>query len=161
MSYWILENPVPPGSNRANFLPYSDFVNSWISGSEFDSAPPKPIELIWNPENESGIRKSFYSGSPTLMLKDMATTLHEAGVDNLATYPVAIKSQTNDDVCLDYVAVNILGALAVANMEESVIIDEGSGMIDVIFGSLVIWSSPKNRYIFLKRLGFSFYTSQG
>ena len=70
------------------------------------------------------------------MLKDLVQVLSEAGVDNLATYPVIVHSTESKDVCTDYLAVNVIGAIAAADMEKSEIIDEGSGMADVI---LAVW----------------------
>lgn len=57
---------------------------------------------------------------------------------NLDGYPVVIRSASGGPDCHDYVAVNIVGAIAAANMEESEIADMGDGMIDVTFDSLVI-----------------------
>ena len=138
MSYSIMESPVGPGNKIASFLPYSDFLGSWMSGAKMVDSPPDPIELTWDPDNEGEIRKAYYEAGVVLMLKDLVAALREAGVDNLDAYPVIIRSTRNAEVCSDYVAVNIIGAIAAADMEKSEIIDEGSGMIDVIFGSLVI-----------------------
>jgi len=138
MAYFILENPVGPGNSRADFMPYNDFFESWISGAKFNTDPPDPIKLVWNPENEHGIRKALYTSNVVLMLKDLVSALINTGVDNLDVYPVIVRSSINGDVCEDYLAVNIIGVISAANMEESEVIDEGGGISDVLFGSLVV-----------------------
>lgn len=138
MSWFIMESLVGPGKSGADFLSYSGFHGSWISGSKMTDLPPDPIELTWDPDTEDGIKMAFYPTSVVLMLKDLISVLREAGVDNLDTYPVVIRSKTNSEVCHDYLAVNIIGSVAAADMEQSEIIDEGDGMVDVMFGSLVI-----------------------
>ncbi len=140
MSYFIMESPVGPGNKRAHFLPYSNSNCSWMSGSKIVDLPPEPIELKWDPENENETRKAYYESGVVLMLKDLVSAFCEAGVDNLDVYPVLISSTTSKEICNDYVAVNVIGKIAAADMEKSEIIDEGmgAGMIDVIFNSLVI-----------------------
>lgn len=138
MSYTIMESPVGPGKKSAEFLPYGGFHGSWMSGAKLEELPPNPIELTWNPDNEDGIRKAYYESGVVLMLKDLIAALREAGVDNLETYPVVVRSTRTDEICKDYEAVNIIGAVAVADIENSVVIDEGGGMIDMIFGGLAI-----------------------
>ncbi len=56
------------------------------------------------------------------MLKDLVDALSDAGVDNLETYPVVIKSQLDRPDCDDYLAVNVLGAILAADLEKSVVL---------------------------------------
>ena len=59
-------------------------------------------------------------------------------------YDVVIRSNSGKEENHDYHAVNILGAIAAADMEMSMVMDEGSGMYDVLFGSLVIDEEKAN-----------------
>lgn len=150
MNWTILECPVGPGKTQADFLSYSDFHGSWISGVRMADPPPDPIELTWDPMREDGLRKAYYESSVVLMAKGLVLALREAGVDNLDTYPVIVRSTKNGDICGDYVAVNVIGSIAAADMEKSVVLDEGAGMVDVIFSSLVIDENKARGQLFFR-----------
>lgn len=140
MSYFILTRPVEPGNILADFKP-DDLNVSFVTGAKITEKLPNPIELTWDPENEKGARVSFYEAAPgTLMAKDLVSALQSAGVDNLDTYPVVIHSESGHPDCHDYLAVNIIGVLATADMEQSEY-EEGEffdGFFDVTFYSIVI-----------------------
>lgn len=140
MSYFVLTNPVGPGNKLADFRPGSLTIN-FLMGCALKEAPPNPIELIWDPENEGGLRASYYSAAPApLMTKELVDALHSAGVDNLDIYPVVIHSQTGKPDCHDYVAVNVIGIVAAADMDQSEYDDDEffDGLFDVSFDSIVI-----------------------
>jgi hypothetical protein len=81
---------------------------------------------------------SFYGHGPVLMSKDLVAALVECGVDNLQTYDVIIKSSKGAD-SENYLAVNIVGAIAAADMEKSLVLDAPDGpSATVIFERLVI-----------------------
>lgn len=138
MSYKILESPIGDGKILADFLPYHEFAGSWNTGARFQTPPKTPIELTWDPDNESGERVSFYEAGIVLMRKVLLQALEEAGVNNFDTYETVIRSQSGQPDCNDYLAVNIVGAIAAADMDQSETIVESDGMFDVLFGSLVI-----------------------
>jgi len=144
MSYFVLTNPVGAANTLADFEPYDGFTGTFRSGAIIKDAPPNPIELIWNKENETGVRVHYYSAAPVvLMTKLLVEALLASGVDNMDIYPVVIKSPSGKEDCLDYVAVNIVGAIAAADMDESEYEGEDEdeffdGMFDVSFDSIVI-----------------------
>ncbi len=139
MAYFVLECPAEPGKPKARLNPYQGFNGDWFGGHSFTIPPPIPVELTWDPDTEMGDRVTYYDWAPpVLMRKDLLAALRAAGVDNLEDYPAIIHSKRGNPDCLDYVAVNVIGAIAAANLEESEISDEGNGMIDMSFDSLVI-----------------------
>jgi hypothetical protein len=142
MSYFVLTSPVQPGSILADFEPYDDFTGTFRSGAIIKDAPPKPIELTWNKENEEGQRVHYYSAAPVvLMTLTLIDALNQSGADNLDTYPVVIRSMSGHKDCLDYAAVNVIGAIAAADMDASEYDDENEffdGMYTVDFDSIVI-----------------------
>jgi hypothetical protein len=148
--YYILQNPVGPNEILADLSIDRRFMSSWVLGKSFEDPPPDPLELTWVPENENGRRVAFYSSSPVLMLKELVAALRSAGVNNLEEYPVVIKSSTGKPECRDYVAVNIVGSIAAADMELSEILDDSDGpLMTVMFGSLVIdETKAKNMLLF-------------
>lgn len=137
--YRIMQSPVASGETLADFAPDKRFRKSWVQGIRFDAPPPDPLELTWVATNEGGVRVSYYSHGPVLMTKRLVEALHRAGVDNIDTYPVIIRSPSVRGDCGDYVAVNIIGIIPAADMERSVVLDAPDGaLMTVIFESLVI-----------------------
>ncbi len=141
MSYFVMTNPVGPKRKLADFK--VDSLNiGFITGSKLVETVPDPIELTWDPENEDGVRVSFYEAAPApLMIKELVAALQSAGVDNLDTYPVVIHSETGVPDCHDYLAVNIIGAIAAADLDKSEYDDEDEdfdGLFDVMFDYIVI-----------------------
>jgi len=143
MSYYVMTSPVGPGRKLADFKS-DNYTLSFTSGDKLTQSPPNPIELTWDPENEDGIKVSYYSAGPGVpMSKDLVEALQLAGVDNLDTYPLVIHSETGNPVCHDYLAVNILTAIVTADMDKSEIDednmdDDFDGLFDVSFDSIVI-----------------------
>ncbi len=137
--YRILACPVGLSETLADFRPDARFSEAWTGASPFVVAPPAPLELTWMPQNETGRRVAFYPHGPVLMSKPLVAALQASGVDNLDIYPVVIKSVTGGRPCHDYQAVNVLGAVAAADMEKSVVLDASDGsLMTVMFDSLVI-----------------------
>jgi hypothetical protein len=74
------------------------------------------------------------------MRDDLLAALRNVGVDNLQVFPAQVRDKTKRQVHDEYVAVNIIGAIACANMDESERMDpdDDGDLIDVDFDSLVI-----------------------
>jgi len=144
MSYYVITNPVGPKRKLADFKS-DDLAINFVTGARLNQVPQNPIELTWEAENEDGIKVSYNETAPvTLMSKELVDALHSAGVDNLDTYPVIIHSETGHPDCYDYLAVNIIGVIAAADMDQSEYDDDDDddddfdGLFDVTFDSIVI-----------------------
>lgn len=141
--------------NHAMPLRPDDETHLWMSGARFEDAPSKPIIMQWDPDSENDERLTFYEAGVALMTAQLVAALMDAGIDNLDTYKVVIRSPSGKEDCHDYLAVNIIGVVAVADMGESETIDihgTGSTMIDVVFESLVIDEEKAAGHLFF-RLG--------
>ncbi len=122
----------------AALLPDNSFPSSWMTGARFAEGPQEPIELFWDPQTEHGEMVAFYDLGPVLMRSDLVAALKDCGVDNFDTYPVVVRSGSGREVRHEYVAVNIVGAIAAADMIQSDVEDASDGLLDVLFSSLVI-----------------------
>jgi hypothetical protein len=131
--YFVFECQVLPEEVLSDFTPDPRFRMSWCTGARFEYPPPNPLQLIWVAKNEKGRRVAFYSHGPVLMKKTLVEALLDAGVDNLDTYPVVIKSPTGKPDCNEYLAVNIIGTIQAADIENSVILDAPDGILMTMF----------------------------
>jgi len=139
--------------DQAEPVPPDDETHLWMSGTRFEDPSASPLVMEWDPDTEDGERLAFYEGDPLLMTKELVVALQETGVDNLDTYETVIRSPSGKEDCHDYLAVNIIGAIAVADMEQSETIDihgTGTTMIDVDFESLVIDEEKAAGHLFFR-----------
>jgi hypothetical protein len=147
--YRILQSIYEPGSVAADLVPPKDFTSSWIRGAVFQTPPPNPLVLSWDPDHEGGVRLPFYSAGTVLMHHELVAGLTNAGVDNLDAYPCIIRSQSGKPDCKDYVAVNVLGIVDAIDHENSIIV--GDDPDDLFFEGLAI-DPEKARGLLLFRL---------
>jgi len=133
----------------ADFQP-DDLIMSFKKGAKFKDMPPNPIELTWNPENESGTKASYYSSGKVLMTKQLVEALYAAGVNNIDVYPVIIHSTLGAKDCSDYVAVNIVGAIEAVDREKSEFIYDSGGLFDNIFARMILDESKINRVLLFR-----------
>ena len=138
--YWMLECYGPPEEDFTGIASYPSVEGGdlWVSGSRFDRTVPEPIRLEWDPEAE-GPLKALYKPVIPLFRRDLLDAVRAAGVDNLDCYRAEILDTKTGRINHDYMAVNIIGVVAVADLEQSVYEDPwGQGLIDMDFDSLVI-----------------------
>ena len=138
----MLECFAPEGSRTTRDIlsyPLLDGVDSWILGARLAaSAVPVPLTLEWDPRSK-GPKKSFYDATIPLMRKELIHCLFKCGVDNLETVAVEIRDSETGEIDPGYSAINVLGAVAVANLAESKYTDHsGRGQVDLDFDKLVI-----------------------
>lgn len=138
MAYFVLGCSVKAGRTMARVLPDNAFLSSWVTGALFSERPREPVELFWDPSTEDGDKVAYYDVGPVLMRADLVAALGECGVDNLETFKVVMRSQLGHPDQHEYVAVNIVGAIAAADMTKSDVEDASDGMLDVLFNSLVV-----------------------
>jgi len=149
----MLECFSPEGESTVDILEYPliDGVDSWLLGARFEATLPEPIALEWDPST-SGTKKCMYDATIPLMTKELLLALRASGVDNLDTYSVCIHDTKSGAVDDGYVAVNVLGVVAAANLSESVFRDpSGFSRADLDFDKLVL-SPARARGLLLFRL---------
>jgi hypothetical protein len=88
---------------------------------------------------------SFLEAAAPLFSDALIQALNDCGVDNLETYPVAIRDPDNGEVYTNYKAVNVIGLVSAADMRKSNVTvhsnnsqDKNSPIIDADFDGLVI-----------------------
>jgi len=91
---------------------------SFISGKAITIPIETPLEFTTNATKGDEIR-DFLRGSITLVSKRFLEILQGAGVDNLQVFPVVIKSDQDGTIWKDFFAVNVLGMIACADLENS------------------------------------------
>lgn len=112
----------------------------WMTGQLIDRPVPNPFVFLLDP-HYPGELLPMYEGSILVMRDELIRKLQKAGVDNLQLFPALIRDEEKNREYADYKAVNIVGLISCANMDESTRMDpedDESDMIDVDFDSLVI-----------------------
>jgi hypothetical protein len=102
----ILEEPRIPG-----------FTETFITGAKLASAPPVPLAFRSNFDKDDPPR-GFEGMTIPLWSKDFVDLLRGIGVDNFDLYAAVITGE-GGETWSDYFAVNVLGAVAAADMAKS------------------------------------------
>lgn len=127
----------------------------WFLGQRIASDIPKPIMMKWGPvlnsemdirrtlgpRSEKGIRRqwAYPTAEPPLFHHDLVAALRECGVDNIDVYEALVVDVESGVRCSDYLAINIVGLLRVADMQSSsAVVHSEKGVIDTDFDSLVL-----------------------
>ncbi|WP_445456421.1 hypothetical protein [Flavobacterium sp. HNIBRBA15423] len=86
-----------------------DNEDDWMFGQPFTVAPEEPIFVAIREDNENLTPLNFYK-DPPVATKAFIDALVEAGVNNIVTYDVLLRSRTNPSITIDgYKAINIIG----------------------------------------------------
>ncbi len=81
---------------------------------------PVDNPMVFTTNAKAGdVLRDFLKGSFTIMSKRFLTLLEDAGVDNLQTFPVIIKSKEDGTIWEGYFGVNIVGMIACADLPKS------------------------------------------
>jgi hypothetical protein len=116
----------------------------WFRGSQFQEPVSEPIELQLRPyEDHSPSQDQFLppyiSQSIELFRDDLVEAMEGFGVDNLDTYDVRLTDPDDGTVHTNYKAVNIIGAVRAADLDESTYeTSDGIPLIDVAFDEVVL-----------------------
>lgn len=136
--YYMLECWGPEGFDKTTIGQIPDFGElSWISGQKFSEDPVIPITV----ELEGGsddVIVSMYTVGLLLLRDDVISALESVGVDNCDCYPAIINDPRSGRTLENYKAVNIVGTVAAANLDESAHKAHGSPVVDVDFDGLKI-----------------------
>jgi len=134
--YFTLVNDILSESkitfNEPNDLPV-DF--DLMGGEEVSLDSEFPIVFSTNAKSGDKL-PDFKKSSFTIMSQGFIELLHSAGVDNLQTFPIIIKSDIDGTVWDGYFAVNILGVIECADLDNSTYDEIMSG--HYIFDELAI-----------------------
>lgn len=142
-SYWIdwedralLEaTPLPPGES------------SWRLGRPFKAPPQTPIEIEMDPTHSADMIQ-LNKKDALIMSKTMLAALREAGVDNLDAYDAVIRHPRSGFVTNDYVACNLMGLVAAADIGMSKV-EGGSSdhLLDTDFEGTKIDEARAHQYL--------------
>ena len=107
-------------------------------GQRFPAPPPTPVLVDLNTDFP-GIMMPMFDKGVLLFTKPMLASIEAAGVDNLETFDAILHDPATGQKYNNYKAINIVGAVAAANLGESEFeAPSGSPIVDVDFDSLVI-----------------------
>jgi hypothetical protein len=122
-------------------------LRSWSSGARFRSdidAPDEdriPVEPIRAEVKKTapGVMAEFWATPVPLMSLRLLAALREAGVDNLDTYRAEIFDPTTGKTHTDYVAFNLIGVVAAADLAKTVVSPHSTDrMISMDIDSLAV-----------------------
>lgn len=119
--YWMMEcyRSLEGGGRSIESWPVVVGAGNWLTGERFTAPIAQPIVLYWDPEDESGPPKALYKAGIPMISRRMHKTLLDAGVDNIDTYTVQVRSRTSGEVNDDFVAFNVIGLVRAADMSRS------------------------------------------
>ena len=117
--YYILKNNLLSDSEITFYEPKNLPVKlSFLRGSIITIPVDNPMVFTTNAA-EGDILPDFEDSSFPIMSKRFLELLEEAGVDNLQTFPVIIKSEEDDTIWGDYFVVNVIGMITCADLPKS------------------------------------------
>ena len=90
-------------------MPQLPDEDNWMFGQPFTVEPEQPIFVAIREDNENLKPLNFYK-NPPVASKAFVDALVEAGVDNIVTYDVVLRSRTDPSINIEgYKAINIIG----------------------------------------------------
>lgn len=123
--------------------PYLEDVDFRL-GTKIDSDLPDPLEITLesldpDASDQGPEMPEYLKGEIPLFREDLIEALREAGVDNLDLYDAVVIDPDDGRRHTSYKAVNIVGAIAAADMGASdATVHPGGPVIDVDFDQLVL-----------------------
>jgi hypothetical protein len=125
----------------------------WTLGERFENPPPEPV-LVTIEHGDEGIMLDLWDAVISLMTKRLANALTQAGVSNIDFYQTEIREVRRGKVHDNYLAFNLIGTVAAADLSKSEYLAPDGPLISVDFDSLVIDES-KTRGALMFRLAES------
>lgn len=119
-----------------------DGVKSWALGRPFEKSPPNPIivhiEKIGASLDPGVIPSPFHDAYMCLATPEIVSAMRSRGVNNIDAYPALLRD-TATGAEFEYFAVNIIGIMKVADLDESEWTNlDGDAKMDTIFEKLVV-----------------------
>lgn len=131
----------PLDADRASLADVPEFDDvSWIRGERIVAPLPKPIDLDLD-TSEGSVMVPMFDEGILVMSDAMIEALQQAGADNLQLFDVVLHDRQGGKDYPEYKAVNIVGAIACADLDASEFEAFGEPVIDVDFDSLSIDAS--------------------
>lgn len=142
-AYFMLECFGPDEEPRAaiDTVKNADHLN-WMLARRFTDPVPSPVSVVLNAK--VGMMLPMFNRGILLMSDKLVEALLECGVDNLDCYPAELFNPMTNERFSNYQAVNIIGAVAAANLAESQHQTFGAARFDVDFDSLVLDPAKTN-----------------
>lgn len=122
---------------------------SWTMGRRFTSPPIEPIEFSMG-ETHNDQMLEFRKSSPPLMSNRLLGALKKAGVDNIDAYETIIRHPTTDYKTSEWSAINIIGLVSAANLQESNTVDGFVRLLDTDFEGVAIESSMAKGFLIFR-----------
>ena len=122
--FFMLECVEPPDWDDSAMLravPRPPGEDSWRFGRPFKTQPKQPIEVMMVPTHCDRL-KELYKIDALLMTRRLYDCLREAGVDNIDAYDTLIRHPGTGFESRDYVAGNLVGLVAAADLDGSKIV---------------------------------------
>jgi len=141
--YFKLSYDYPMDDDGGYYMPKDgiDFpgIESWSLGRPFDTPPPDPIRIELVPVTDfTGEPAPMFDRYMCLMGEAMVGALRRCGVDNIDTYPAILVDSVNHRE-FEYLAINILGLIAAADLSKSQWSNfDGAARIDTHFDALAV-----------------------
>lgn len=133
--YYLLDCPDPPRGERALLSHQTDSPRRrWRIGSRFKIPPPLPV--VATIEDGQGALIEFWDVPVPLMSDRLANALQACGIANLDLYDAEIRDPKRDRVVRNYKAFNLIGKIAMADLDKSVFDAPDGDMIAVSFDLL-------------------------
>lgn len=140
-AYFMLECFAPMDWDDSALLravPRPPGEDSWRFGRAFKTQPRVPIEISMV-ETHCDRLKELYNTDALLMTRRLHESLREAGVDNIDVYDTVIRHPKTGYETRDYVAGNLIGLVAAADLGASNVVGgSADGLLDVDFESVKI-----------------------
>lgn len=128
--------------------------DTWMTGARIPVELPQPLVYEIEPEDEGKLRPYIEEPGAPLMSMELLDALRKAGVDNLDTYDALVREVRTGREFIEYKAVNIIGLVNAADMEQSEYTRSGLGdesdLIDLWFEKLVLDESKLKGQLFFR-----------
>ncbi|MDF1546105.1 MAG: hypothetical protein P1R58_13510 [bacterium] len=108
-----------------------------MSGKKLATDVPVPLRFELDP-TRPGKMKAMYKTGKLLLASSLVRAILDAGVDNLEVFNAIVFDPSSNTEYADYNAVNIIGAVACADLDKSDLMTHDVDMISMSFNSLVI-----------------------
>lgn len=121
-------------------FPRVDGVATWLSGTRFTSPVPQPLLFPLEPVEggDAPEPQILFNSTILVMREDLAAALRESGANNFDAYRAVLEDPTTGKRWTNYLAVNIIGAIAAADLNQSVFTSAGKPLLDADFESVTI-----------------------
>jgi hypothetical protein len=118
--YFVMECGSEPGQEEAMIAewPRIPGVDSWWTGAPLALAEGSEVRCVLHPEYTAGLLPMF-NDEILLMTRSLVDCLQSTGIDNLQCFPALIVNPSNEQQHRDYLAVNVLGVVRVADLGRS------------------------------------------